>query len=763
MSARHLALGLCCICAALLCGAEATFAAGPRIAKITPTAAVAGAVVDVTGRGLPGRSAGVTVGGKPARVLSGTSRRLRIVVPAAKPGRQVVRVRGRQGTARGRLQVLRPFKGTIGVRPDTKRAARSTIGPDGGSVTARAADGTSFVLAVPAGALAAPTQLTMTPVTRLTGVPLTGGFAAAAHFAPEGLRFAQPATLTVTLPKGVAGGRFVGFGYEGTGAAVFFERARRSGRTVTVQVEHFSGAGAGLATPADFANALQPFVNAPGALAPAQVTQMLQLIAAFQAAFGGGICKTQPVCAAAEQKGIDSLTHHIAQNCPPALATPSLHALREVVGLFAQLQTIGGTQENPDRCEHDIMEPIVTAARAAAVGDPLADAGVAATEFRTPEARARNDVDGDGRISNWEWLFHLAAEASLLGFADLSTPAIDDVENALIMLLGRALAECDTNVAEGTRMLNGGEPYARRAVILHQDFLDALVACPIRIGVSPTSTEMFTGAQQQFSATVTGNPDTGVVWSASGGSISETGLFTAPSTGGTYEVTATSRAAPQRKAVAKVTAIAVNVTVSPANTTMFTGGKRQFTAQVTGHPNTAVNWSSPTGGSVDASGLYTAPETPGTYHVTAQSQANPASTGTAGVTVIENPLAGRWKGVYQEYDFGDCGNPCNDKPGELEIETNGSTFTLYFFRRGIFGDDKAVCGQGTSKQCILVTGTVSGSSLTGTGVRDPNQARHRDLPFSATKAGAELTGRLDIDNDCDPGGCYYEFRFEKQP
>lgn len=57
------------------------------------------------------------------------------------------------------------------------------------------------------------------------------------------------------------------------------------------------------------------------------------------------------------------------------------------------------------------------------------------------------------------------------------------------------------------------------------------------------------------------------------------------------------------------------------------GATSTFSATVTGTSNTAVNWSvleGGSGGSINASGLYTAPALGGTFHVVAQSQADPS-------------------------------------------------------------------------------------------------------------------------------------------
>ena len=65
----------------------------------------------------------------------------------------------------------------------------------------------------------------------------------------------------------------------------------------------------------------------------------------------------------------------------------------------------------------------------------------------------------------------------------------------------------------------------------------------VNVSVTPPQASLFTGRQQQFSALVAGTDNTAVNWSvapANGGSVTSTGIYTAPSTPGTFQVIATS-------------------------------------------------------------------------------------------------------------------------------------------------------------------------------------------------------------------------------
>src|SRR5436190_14475160 len=160
-------------------------------------------------------------------------------------------------------------------------------------------------------------------------------------------------------------------------------------------------------------------------------------------------------------------------------------------------------------------------------------------------------------------------------------------------------------------------------------------ASQVAVSITPTAASVAAGGIQQFTATVTGDSNTAVTWWASVGTVTSSGLYTAPSTAGTYVVIARSVADTSASASATVDVsgptAAVSVSISPSSASLQTGGTQQFTATVSGTSNTAVTWSA-TGGTVSSNGLYTAPATAGTYSVTATSVAD--STKSASATVL---------------------------------------------------------------------------------------------------------------------------------
>jgi len=79
----------------------------------------------------------------------------------------------------------------------------------------------------------------------------------------------------------------------------------------------------------------------------------------------------------------------------------------------------------------------------------------------------------------------------------------------------------------------------------------------------------------------------------------------------------------------------IRVAVTPAPVMVQANAVQQFAAVVTGTTNQAVTWSvdEANGGSITSTGRYTAPGSPGQYHVRATSQQDPSKSGFSTVTV----------------------------------------------------------------------------------------------------------------------------------
>jgi len=179
---------------------------------------------------------------------------------------------------------------------------------------------------------------------------------------------------------------------------------------------------------------------------------------------------------------------------------------------------------------------------------------------------------------------------------------------------------------------------------------------PVTTAIAPTSVTLASAAQEQFTASVTGTTNTAVSWTATSGTINATGLFTAPTVAAATNVvvTAQSQADPTKTASAKVTVNppppSITIAIAPTSATLASAAQEQFTASVTGTTNTAVTWTA-TSGTINATGLFTAPTVAAATNVvvTAQSQADPTKTASAKVTVnppTTGPKPGRELALY---------------------------------------------------------------------------------------------------------------------
>jgi hypothetical protein len=143
----------------------------------------------------------------------------------------------------------------------------------------------------------------------------------------------------------------------------------------------------------------------------------------------------------------------------------------------------------------------------------------------------------------------------------------------------------------------------------------------------------------------------------------------------------------------------VSVSVSPTSANIRAGTSYNFSASVTGSSNTAVTWSvnsttggSPTLGTIDASGKYTAPATlssPNTVTITATSSANTSKSSSSAVTLL-NPTP-TLSGI----------SPASTNLGNFSLSVTGSQFV----------SGAQVLLNGTT----LSTTLVSSTQLTATG------------------------------------------------
>ncbi len=148
----------------------------------------------------------------------------------------------------------------------------------------------------------------------------------------------------------------------------------------------------------------------------------------------------------------------------------------------------------------------------------------------------------------------------------------------------------------------------------------------VQISLSPANVTLNMGATQAFSATVTGSSNKTVTWSvveADGGSISSSGLYTAPARLGTYHVKATSVADPSRSAQATVIVNGPTDSGTTVTGTLSAGGSTRLPSgspgwwQVSTRYNFRFNLSGPSNADFD---LYLYKYVNGSWTVVAKSE-----------------------------------------------------------------------------------------------------------------------------------------------
>ena len=170
----------------------------------------------------------------------------------------------------------------------------------------------------------------------------------------------------------------------------------------------------------------------------------------------------------------------------------------------------------------------------------------------------------------------------------------------------------------------------------------------VAIEVTPAQVSLTSGASQQFTATgrrADGTTSTLTpTWTATGGTISGAGLYTAGITGGTYRVIAASGN------LADTSVVTVTVTtptrtltalvLTPALVSLAAGAAQQFAVAATwsdgGTGTPPLTWSA-TGGSISNAGLYTAGATGGSFRVIASSGARADTSSVTVTATVSSP------------------------------------------------------------------------------------------------------------------------------
>jgi hypothetical protein len=185
-------------------------------------------------------------------------------------------------------------------------------------------------------------------------------------------------------------------------------------------------------------------------------------------------------------------------------------------------------------------------------------------------------------------------------------------------------------------------------LMISPDSGQARQSSAISVTVTPSSASVQVSTSKQFGATVNNSSIQDVNWSASAGTITSSGLFTAPAVAGTVTVQAQSQADNTAVGTAIVTvtpaSLPVSVTISPSSASVRINRTRAFTATVQNTSNTLVTWKvngitggNSTFGTISSLGTYKAPASVpagGIVQVSAVSVADPTKSASSSVMVV---------------------------------------------------------------------------------------------------------------------------------
>lgn len=486
------------------------------------------------------------------------------------------------------------------VTVDATRAGSGTVGPAGGRVTVTAADGTVFTLDVPPGGLSRPTTITLAPVTSLTGAPGGLQHVMAVRAAPEGLRFAVPARLTVTPTAPVPARGWFGIGMTGAGAGLELTPAGAANGTVLAAViQHFSVLGVAIPT-----------------LAGLPLTPVTSYTARINAA------TTQAEYDAIYREWFTAVVDPLLRSGQSDAAT-----LFDAMGQYFLW---------------DLDRLLNTATDATAHTESVRGKTLIANGLRAALARIEAACLAAPSVATAEEALQLQS---------LAWAYLDDVLQYEFYVGTFPWAPIPRHA--DLRDLDLASVLSRLCV--KAEIVNTTFPGTVQTGVPTTMTVQaglrFTNGQ------ATATPPLQVAIDATGatpaqrtGLTDATGTFTTsftPQSGNlTFDVTAALvdgnypflSLAPL-VATTRLTRTTGGVVVTPSQTTIAPGQSRQFTA------NQSVTWTVSGGGTITSSGMFTSNSTQGVFFVTATSVVDPTEVGIAQVTVQAPTLGGFYLNV----------------------------------------------------------------------------------------------------------------------
>ncbi len=594
---------------------------------------------------------------------------------------------------------------------DTGAEVRGIVGVDAVTLTTTS-NGIRYNLAVPATALLAPTEITMTPIRAAGGAIGDAGLAGGVQLLPEGLTFARAATLTIEAASIANAERLFGISADGDGSAPHLVPLGLDGGEATLAISHFSTAAivtSAEAIPAPPAGAIreaaeQVIMESVGNIEqPPSAASMSTITDAFRTWYNASVrIKLQ-----AAGGGATDIAAVVALSEHDAWLT-SLGFVSLLLGDPSGTQLLAA------------LGDLVTEGRELTAAALRAGISRGNTACLAQPANLANARQAAANVLFWQSVAdaHALAGPGSDQFADLT---LDEVLASLCL----QIAYTDVQLAE-TFAIGDQVPFAVRVGFRVGE------GGPI-FGTSPDVAVQPAGATAATGQTL-------------GGATDADGFF------------ATELAIQQNAVVINVhtcgpltgrldrichdTLVVRNVggvSVAPATATLAPGATQQFTATVDNSTDQTVTWSA-TGGAISSSGLYTAGQTPGTYGVTATSVANTAASGSAQVTIGIGFVRGATyvgKRYFQ-------GTPSTENPVALVFNSTDTQMLQCVIpsagnQPDAYRNICASAGAPFTNQSgyALYQVTVNGASVSG-------QLVGQTGTFNGTIDGSKLTGRADF-------------------
>ena len=164
----------------------------------------------------------------------------------------------------------------VTITLDNTNVTEVVSATDGGEMSVTGSDGSRYTLSIPPDALSADTEISMTPISTISGLPFSGGLGGAVKLEPSGLGFFDFVTLTIEPANPIPLENQILFGFEENGEDLHLAIPGADYSKIQIRLLHFSGAGVGNGISAEKAGVMQRAADRAEVRITNQVAEHLQ-------------------------------------------------------------------------------------------------------------------------------------------------------------------------------------------------------------------------------------------------------------------------------------------------------------------------------------------------------------------------------------------------------------------------------------------------------------------------------------------------------